>query len=79
MNNISQLFHGPLRVSFKGPTVSTKESLTLSSKVLDKCPSYLGERFTTREWFPGMVSKTITNIKENKSYFFIILYHIILI
>ena len=51
----------------EGPTVSTKESLTLSSKVLDKWPSQLGERFTTRGWFPGMVSKTIMNIQEDKS------------
>ena len=53
-----------VRVAMEGPAASTKESLNLSKRALDNWPSQFGERFTTVNWKPGMISKTVARIQK---------------
>ena len=53
-----------VRVAMEGPAVSTKDSLNLSKKAQDNWPSNLGERYTTKKWKPGVISKTIAKIQN---------------
>ena len=53
-----------VRVAMEGPAASTKESLNLSKRALDNWPSHLGERFTTSNWKPGLISKTVARIQK---------------
>ena len=53
-----------LRVAMEGPTVSTRNSLNLSKRALDNWPSNYGERYTTNEWKPGVISKTVAKIQK---------------
>ena len=53
-----------VRVAMEGPAASTKESLNFSKRALDNWPSHLGERFTTGNWKPGLISKTVAKIQK---------------
>ena len=53
-----------VRVAMEGPAVSTKDSLNLSKRALDNWPTNLGERYTTKKWKPGVISKTIAKIQN---------------
>ena len=48
----------------EGPAVSTKDSLNLSKRALDNWPTNLGERYITKKWKPGVISKTIAKIQN---------------
>ena len=52
-----------LRVSKEGPKAGTNKALQISEKALDLWPS--GERFTTINWMPGMVSKSVKKVFES--------------
>ena len=52
-----------LRVSREGPKAGTNKALNISEKALNLWPS--GERFTTVNWIPGMVSKSVKTILES--------------
>jgi hypothetical protein len=56
-----------VRVGMEGPPASSKGSLHLSTKALNRWPGKHGERFTTRNWRPGVVSKTISKIQGQSS------------
>ena len=49
-----------LPVSKEVPKAGTNKALDISEKALDMWPS--GERFTTRNWIPGMVSKPVKEV-----------------
>ena len=53
-----------IRVAMEGPKASTLESFNLSKRALEKWPSSLGERFTTRKWRPGVISKSVARIQN---------------
>ena len=53
-----------LRVSKEGPKAGTNKALDISEKALDMWPS--GERFTTRNWIPGMISKPVKKVFESE-------------
>ena len=52
-----------LRVSREGPKAGTSKALNISEKALNLWPS--GERFTTVNLIPGMVSKSVKTILES--------------
>jgi len=56
-----------VRVGMEGPPASSKGSLHLSTKALNRWPGKHGERFTTSNWRPGVVSKTISKIQGQSS------------
>ena len=56
-----------LRVSKEGPKAGTNKALEISEKALDMWPS--GERFTTRNWIPGMVSKPVKKVFESMKFY----------
>ena len=53
-----------VRVAMVGPACSTKDSFNVSKKALDNWLSHLGERFTTVNWEPGVISKTVAKIQK---------------
>ena len=53
-----------VRVAMEGPAASTKASLNVSKTALNNWPSHLGERFTTANWKPGLISKTVAKIQK---------------
>ena len=56
-----------VRVQLEGPKVATQMSKELSKNSLKRHKSHLKERFTTKNWKPSMVSKTISRIQEGKT------------
>ena len=56
-----------VRVSMEGPEASTKDSLNLSKRALAKWHIYSkhGERFTTANWKPGVISKSVAKIQND--------------
>ena len=56
-----------VRVSMEGPEASTKDSLNLSKRALAKWHIYSkhGERFTTCNWKPGVISKSVAKIQND--------------
>ena len=53
-----------LRASKKDTKAGTNKALQISEKSLDIWPS--GERFTTRNWISGMVSKQVKKVFETE-------------
>lgn len=54
------------RVSAHGPPAATEAAKELASNALKKYKSKFGERFCTRNWYNGKVSKTINDVKRRK-------------
>ena len=48
----------------EGPAAFTKDSLNLSKRALNNWPSKFGERFTTVNWKPGIISKAVAKIQK---------------
>ena len=55
-----------VRIALEGPTAATEMAKELSKESLKRHKSHLGERFTTANWRPPMISKTIIQIQEGK-------------
>ena len=47
----------------EGPAASTKDSLNLSKRALNNWPGKFGERFTTVNWKPDIISKAVAKIQ----------------
>ena len=53
-----------VRVAMEGPAASTKDSLNLSKRTLNNWPGKFGERFTTVNWKPDIISKAVAKIQK---------------
>ena len=55
-----------LCISKESSKAGTNKALQISEKALGMWPSGSGERFTTRNWIPGMVSKPVKKVFESE-------------
>ena len=55
-----------MRIALEGPIAATEMAKELSKESFKRHKKHLNERFTTANWTPPIVSKTVKQIQEGK-------------